>query len=128
MRWIQLPTSPSRRLLCIGAESGIFVGAFLLAVALRFWNRAPSDPDYPLLFPKAILATIVFQICLYYADLYEDYTSPARVEMLLRLGRAFFAGTVVLALVFYGFPAIRFGRGIVVIFIPLSLAGIVLWR
>ena len=39
MRWIQIPTSRSRRALCIGIESGILLASFLAAVGLRFLGR-----------------------------------------------------------------------------------------
>jgi sugar transferase (PEP-CTERM system associated) len=128
MLWIQLPTSRSRRILCIGVESGILFAAFLASVALRFLGTSPEDGEYPLLVPKAIIAVLVLQTALYYADLYEDFTSPSRVELLLRLTKAFLGATVALTLLFYLTPTIRFGRGIVAFFLPLSLLAVFAWR
>ena len=85
MLWIQLPTSRSRRILCIGVESGILFAAFLASVALRFLGTSPEEGEYPLLIPKAVVAVLILQVALYYADLYEDFTSPSRMELLLRL-------------------------------------------
>jgi sugar transferase (PEP-CTERM system associated) len=128
MLWIQLPTSRSRRILCIGGETGILFTAFLISVALRFLGTSPEDGEYPLLLPKAFVAVLVLQVSLYYADLYEDFTSAARVELLLKLTKAFLAATVALTLLFYLAPAIRFGRGIVAFFLPLSLLAVFAWR
>ena len=130
MRWVQLPTSPFRRALCIFVETGLLAGAFMAALlaARVFFGATAEESGYALFFPKLVLATGVFQLSLYYVDLYDEYTTPARMEMLLRLTRAFFMGTVVVALVFYAFPIARFGRGIVVFYIPLALAGIFGWR
>lgn len=128
MRWIQIPTSRGRRVLCIGVESVLFFVVFLASVGLRFLESGPPREGYPLLIPKALLATLVLQIALYYADLYEDFTSPARVELLLRLTKAFLGATVALTLLFYVAPAIRFGPGIVAFFLPLSLLAIFVWR
>jgi len=130
MRWVQLPSSPFRRALCVVVETGLLAAGFGAAVAgaRPFFGASPEEGGYSLLFPKLVLATAVFQLSLYYADLYEEYTTPARMEMLLRLVRAFFMGTVVVALVFYAFPIARFGRGIVLFFIPLALAEIFAWR
>jgi sugar transferase (PEP-CTERM system associated) len=128
MRWVHLPTSGWRGVLCIVAESGILFLSFLAAVTVRFLGELPAEGGYPLFLPKALLAVAVFQLSLYYADLYEGYTTSARAELLVRLTRAFLAGTVALTLIFYGTPAVRFGRGIVAFFLPLGLAGIFLWR
>ena len=128
MLWIQLPTSPSRRILCVGVESGILFAAFLASVALRFLGTSPEEGEYPLLIPKAFVAVLVLQVALYYADLYEDFTSPSRVELILRLTKAFLGATVALTLLFYLTPTIRFGRGIVALFLPLSLLAIFGWR
>ena len=129
MRWIQIPTSRGRRFLCIAVESVILFLAFLASVGLRFVESGPADDGhYPLLLPKALVAVVVLQIALYYADLYEDFTSPARVELLLRLTKAFLGATVALTLLFYLAPTLRFGRGIVAFFLPLSLLALFGWR
>jgi hypothetical protein len=56
-------------------------------------------------------------------------TSPRRPGgTLARVTTAFLGATAALALLFYLFPAFRFGRGIVAYFMPLSLLGIFAWR
>ena len=126
MRWAQLPTSGLRRSLFVAAESVILVAAFAVAVLLR--HGAAEAHELPLLVPKALIAALVLQLALYYADLYDEYTSAARAQLLLRLAQAFLGATVALAAIFYSLPALRFGRGVIGLLLPLALVGVFLWR
>ena len=124
MRWLYLSTPPRRQVLCALGESAILVSSLLAAVVLRLgW-----DAHEVLLIPKAILCALVLQLCLYYGDLYEDFAIRRRVELFLRISQAFLVGTLILTLVYFIFPAFLVGRGILLIYLPLALAGVLAWR
>jgi sugar transferase (PEP-CTERM system associated) len=126
MRSVFLPTSPLHLLVWGLAETIIIAGSFVVAVLIRL---GPGDAwPYPLLLPKAILSALVMQLCFYYDDLYDEFAPPRHAELALRLGRALLVGTLVLTLLYWGFPGLRVGRGILVLHLPLALAGVILWR
>jgi sugar transferase (PEP-CTERM system associated) len=121
------PRASSLRLFTLVlAETAIIMISIVAAAALRLGTQ--EFLDYEPLLPNALLSALVLQLCLYYGDLYEDFAVPGRLELILRLARAFLSGTLVLALVYLGIPDLRVGRGILLIHLPLAFVGLVLWR
>src|SRR5438270_870044 len=102
---------------------GIWAG-----VSYQMSGRSMSVLAYPALFGKAFLVTVICQVCLYYADIYDLRTISSRIEVLMRVMQALGAAALILAALFYFVPDTRLGAGIV----ETSLLGIVLvillWR
>jgi sugar transferase (PEP-CTERM system associated) len=108
-------------------ESLLLLLTLLVAGAIR----APLDgmrfaPE-PLLV-KGLVAVVVLQFCLYYAELYDDRALRSRTEFFLHLGRCFVLATVALALVYYVFPAVRIGPLTLLLALPISAVTIVAWH
>lgn len=125
MRWASIPGASLVRAFGVLVDPLIIGGSLVLAVNMRL---GPEAADYRLLVPKALLSALLFQLCLYYADVYETFPASNRIEMLRRLGQAFVLGTFALALAYLCIPALRVGRGILILHLPLAFAGVLLWR
>jgi sugar transferase (PEP-CTERM system associated) len=108
------------------AESAIIGGSLPVAVGLRL--GLSEALDYPLILQKALLSAFVFQLCLYFGDFYEDFSPPLRIDRALHLVQATLSAGLVLALVYFGAPTLRVGRGILAIHLALSALGLLLWR
>jgi sugar transferase (PEP-CTERM system associated) len=124
-----LPQASNRQTVCALVEFVLLILAFVAAVGIRFYQHPSGRPfDLHLLWLKAAVSALILQVCMYYTDLYEDSAMRRRVEVLLRFGQAFLFGTLILVLVYYAVPPLQVGRGILLIFLPLSLAAVALWR
>src|SRR6185503_5242513 len=77
---------------------------------------------------KILLPPFLLQISLYYSDLYDDRAIRWRAESFVRLGKACFAAFLLLSFLYYLLPSLKFGRGILLVYLPLSMIGIVVWR
>jgi sugar transferase (PEP-CTERM system associated) len=104
-------------------ESLLISLALVCGVFVRFWNE-PLEFDSFIQFPdfgvQVVIFVIIFQICIYYSDLYNLHTMRTRYEQLLRVGQSLGAGCLVLGIVYYIFPSLLIGRG--VFFISTALA------
>jgi sugar transferase (PEP-CTERM system associated) len=125
MRWVPLPASKFRRALVLLVETLLLGGSFLLATWLRLGDGGTRDS---LVLAKAFMAAFVIQLFLYYGDLYERFASPNRVEFLSGLARAFVGAIIALTLIFFTVPALRVGRGILLLFLPFAFIGLFAWR
>ncbi len=113
-----------RGLLLLGLESLLILGSLVLGARLRFWN----DQDQFLLYTdswaflwQTATVLIVLEICCYYNDLYNLTVPRDRGEQILCLVQALGAGCLLLGALYYIFPGLLVGRG--VLFIALVLAG-----
>ena len=109
-------------------EMALILGAIVVAGYLRLGDpgRLFAEPNAV---PKALLITFVCQMCLYYADLYDEMRiTPDRRELLVRIFQALGATSLVLSLLYYMFPALVLGRGIVMIAAMLITAVVISWR
>lgn len=102
---------------------GIWVGISYHMGTLRF-----SMADYPNLFGKAVLITVICQFCLYYADIYDLRNIGSKIEICLRVMQALGAAALILATLFYFFPEMRLGAGIVETALLAIVFGILMWR
>ncbi len=112
-----------KSLMLMAMESLLISLALLCGVFVRFWDN-PLEFDSYIQFPdfgvQVVIFVIIFQICIYYSDLYNLHTIRTRYEQLLRLGQSLGAGCLVLGVVYYIFPSLLIGRG--VFFIGTALA------
>jgi len=111
-------------------ESVLIIFSVYLSVVVRFQLEAGQIWQYPSLFPKAVLVMIVYQLSLYYHDLNFSNISRFRGNLFLRrfrgnmflkLTQAISVSSIVLFVVYYLFPALAIGRGILLIDMALLL-------
>jgi sugar transferase (PEP-CTERM system associated) len=126
-------SSSSRRisplLLCAIGEFCILVGVFLLAVLTRFLGPPTGPLSHPqILWTEALVTASVIVACLYYADLYEHEGLRRRVDLFIRLVGTFAGATLLLTAFFFAIPRLEVGRGVLVIYLPLALVAIFIWR
>ena len=104
----------------------------LSAVALAAWLRLGEEAWRVLAGGGGALkmgvVALVAQGCLYYADLYNLRIAADRRELVVRILQALGAASIILALVYYWFPALVIGRGVFMltaIFVSTIVVG---WR
>jgi sugar transferase (PEP-CTERM system associated) len=121
-----------RTVLLIGCEAALILGAIAVAVWLRFGDDTPNllFEQHGLL--KALLIASVCQFCLYYADLYDLRATADRRELFVRTLQALGAASLVVATIYFLFPALVFGggrgRGVSVIAAMLVIIVTIGWR
>lgn len=106
---------------------GIFI---FLSVIFASWIVLGNKCLYDInaIFLKALLITVVCQICLYYNDLYDLKITDTFFELTIRLLQALGAAAILLAGVYYVFPQCIIGRGIFIVSIAFVVFFIVSWR
>lgn len=118
---------PLHNLLFVIGEGVLIYTAILLAVVLRF-----GDPQQVLtsneILGKALLITLVFQLCLYFNDLYNLRVTDNFIELGLRLMCAVGIASITLAVIYFGFPALLLGHGVFLISLCFLAILVVSWR
>ena len=116
-------------ILLILAEAALVYGALICAVYIRF---GVIDGNVELLekscFLKAAIAAFFCLAAFYLFDLYDFLVMHDRRELVLRLIQALGLAWIVLAFSFYTFPALKLGRGVSLIALPIALTLMVGWR
>ena len=110
----------------VASETLLILGAVVAVWYLRL-HPSPGSSLTPLLL-KALLITVVCQLCLYSRDLYERQLSADRQELVARLLQGLGVTSVVLAIVYSWFPGLVIGPGVfggTVVILALLLAP---WR
>lgn len=97
-------------------------GSYLYFVA-ESWPTA-----MPLLIGKAILVTIIFQFCFYLFDLYDLSLPPVFADNLTRVFQAFGIGCMILALVYFIFPAVMISTKVFWLACLVVGGTVTLWR
>ena len=100
------------------AESLLIVLSLLLAVRLRFWNN-PYEVELYLSLPnfaiKTALVLGVCQICFYCNDVYDLTSRAGSLERILKIGEALGAASLLLGFLYFVFPDLLLGRGVILI-------------
>lgn len=112
----------------VAFETMLIAGAIASAAFVRFGERAPEFIVTGDGLFKFLLVAGVLQGCLYYADLYNIRTLGDRRELFVRLVQALAAASFVLAALYYWFPSLIIGRGVIVIAALLLVTLIPGWR
>jgi sugar transferase (PEP-CTERM system associated) len=120
--------SSSRRLLLPLLDSAILVAAFVGAVYLRFDQNFGKVLVYEGVLPKTLVSVFVVQLCLYYAGLYEDLPLQRPFDTAMRFVQSFLAGLLVLLTVYYLFPDLKVGRGVLGLYLALGMVGVLFSR
>lgn len=114
---------PGLNLLIALLEFALFVVALLLGVGVRFGWELPHD--IALLDPwvTGAIFALVMSLSLASMGLYQRRTQEGEAGLVVRLVVAFAIATASLALLFYLFPAILMGRGILALSLVFSFIG-----
>jgi sugar transferase (PEP-CTERM system associated) len=116
-------------ILLIIAEAVLVYGAMICAVYIRFGLvEGATELLQNNGFSKAALAAFFCLAAFYLFDLYDFLVMHDRRELVLRLIQALGLAWIVLAFSFYMFPALKLGRGVSLISLPIALTLMVGWR
>src|SRR3954471_4734826 len=119
---------PGRLFILLATENILILLGIWAAISYHPGSIQFSAADYPVLFGKALLITVICQFCLYYADIYDLRNIGSRLEICLRVMQALGAAALILAVLFYLVPEMRLGAGIVETALLTVVFGILLWR
>lgn len=117
-----------RSIVLLGGETALLAVAIGLATYVRL-----GDDAWVLLVRvdgvfRVFLVIGVCQLCLHYADLYDLSSIASTRDLLVRLVQALGATSLILAVVYFWFPALVIGRGVFLIASVLVISLIVGWR
>ena len=118
----------ARTLTLIGCETALIVLAVAAAAYIRLGARAWGVMAFDAGLPKALLIALVAQGCLYYADLYDLRLLSDRRELFIRILNALASASLILAGVYYWFPALVIGRGVFMIAAVFVITLVIGWR
>jgi len=121
---------PTRTLLLTVTETVLVIFGFVLAVLL--WAGTTLDANVYLLYENGMgrigLVAAVFLILMYYFDLYNSVILTNRREVLTRLVGVLGCTFVALAVLYYTFPEIRLGGGVLWLGVLFMAVSIPAWR
>jgi hypothetical protein len=113
---------PARTFFLALSETCLIALSFVAAAIVRLGaGDASLALQYEQGFLKVLLLSGFFLICMYYFDLYDSSVLSNRREVFIRLVQVLGAVSILLALVYYFYPPLALGRGIVLIALPLFL-------
>src|SRR5437868_6583828 len=119
---------PGRLFILVATENVLILLGIWAAISYHPGSVHFSAADYPAVFAKALFITVICQFCLYYADIYDLRNVSSKLEICLRVMQALGAAALILAILFYFFPEMRLGAGIVESALLTIVFGILLWR
>ena len=119
-------SAPSvRTLACVAADVLIIAATLWLAIAIRFSELVPTYEGGLL---KGGVLVVTLLLALYYSELYGGRAPKTVTGLALRIIKAFAAGGIFLALLYYAIPDLAVGRGILLLHPPFAFAGLLVWR
>jgi sugar transferase (PEP-CTERM system associated) len=104
----------------------IFIAISIVYIVAKGVNEYFSD--LLLYTSRALLVTIIFQICLYYFDLYDLSISSNFSDIATRIAQAFGFGCIALGILYYVFPLIIISNEIFWIGYVTICVSIAMWR
>jgi len=119
---------PARVFLLLVTENILIILGIWVVVSLQTGGKAFTLLPQSALLGKALLITVVCQVCLYFNDLYDLKSIRSRAQVVVRALESFGAASIILALIYTVFPQVRFGRGIVETSVLSVALAILLWR
>jgi sugar transferase (PEP-CTERM system associated) len=117
-----------RRAFLVSFETALLMTALLVAAWLRLGDDLLEDGALTALVLRALLITGVCQVCLYYAELYDWRIVADRRELFVRILQSLGAASLVLAFLYYWFPALVIGRGVFLIAAAAVVTLVAGWR
>jgi sugar transferase (PEP-CTERM system associated) len=119
-----------KRTLILGISEGCLVAlSFVAAAMVRLGtNDATVMLHYELGFLKILMLSVAFIVCMYYFDLYDTSILSNRREVVSRLIQVLGTMCVLLAVVYYLYPPLELGRGIILLGLLIVVIILALWR
>jgi sugar transferase (PEP-CTERM system associated) len=109
-------------------ESVFLTAAVALSTHLLAGDRLGPVFNSPPLFWKSVLIAFVCQLCLYYADVNDFGITADRRELLARILKALGGSSMILAALYFWFPPLVIGHGVVSLAAVLAVALVISWR
>jgi sugar transferase (PEP-CTERM system associated) len=120
---------PRRTFLLAISEACLIALAFIAATIARLGKTdAGLMLTYEQGFLKIFILSAAFIICMYYFDLYDSSIVSNRREVFTRLVEVLGIVSVVLACLYYLYPSLELGRGIVLIGLGIVSLVLIVWR
>jgi sugar transferase (PEP-CTERM system associated) len=119
---------PSRTLLLALSEASLLVVALVAANFAWLGRDAELTLMYERGLSKAALATLVCMLCMYYYDLYDSLALSSSRHALTRIVQVLGTACLVLAVVYYTWPAVQLRPGVLVLWILLAGVLLAFWR
>jgi sugar transferase (PEP-CTERM system associated) len=119
---------PIRKLIFIIGEGLLICLAIILTAYLVFGRGVGFIYVLELIWPRALLVTIITQISLYFNDLYEFKKTDTNLDMAARLLQAIGVTSISLAFVYLIWPSMVVGRWVFFMSLIILLFFIVSWR
>ncbi len=117
----------SHRTLLLAASEALLISlALLAAIFVGFGSERSVILSYGNGLPKIALASLVCLLCMYYYDLYDPSVFANPREVLTRLVQVLGSACVILAVLYYLYPAVGIGIRVFLVgifMVGLSLAG-----
>ncbi|HTV00738.1 MAG TPA: TIGR03013 family XrtA/PEP-CTERM system glycosyltransferase [Luteitalea sp.] len=117
-----------RSAVLISFETALLVGALLAATIARLGQDVLAGEEISTYVWKALLVAGVCQVCLYYAELYDLRVVADRRELFVRILQALGASSMILAALYFWFPALVIGRGVFLIAAFVVVTLVAGWR
>ena len=118
---------PSRNIFFVIGE-GILIFICIISVLLFIGRISSEIANIPIILLKAILVTFIFQLCLYYFDMYDFRSIGSFSENATRISQAFGFGCILLAGAYYFFPSTTISFQTFLISYALICICLGLWR
>jgi sugar transferase (PEP-CTERM system associated) len=119
---------PGRVILLIFAENALIVLGVWVAVSLYLGLFSFALFYDPAIWSRALLISLIYQVCFYFNDLYDLKSLTSRLEIALRLLRTFGIASLVLAFLYLFVPETRLGSGVVEVSAIAIILAVLLWR
>jgi sugar transferase (PEP-CTERM system associated) len=117
-----------RSLALITCESLLITAAVGLSAYLLYGQQAGVFLMTPNLALKSLLIAFTCQVCLYYADLYEFGMTSDRRELVARILRALGVSSILIGALYFWFPSLVIGSGVVQMTAVIAVALAIGWR
>lgn len=119
---------PLRNVAFFFIEGFVIFVSVVASAFLRMGGNTGALFHNVMIIPKALLVTVVCQICLYYNDLYDLKVTNSNMELGIRLLQAVGSAYIILAVIYFLFSPVVLVRGIFLINLFLLIGFIVSWR
>jgi len=117
-----------RSMTLMACESVFLTGAVALSTYVLVGDGISPIFNSPPLFWKSLLIAFVCQLCLYYADVNDFGITADRRELLARILKALGGSSMILAGLYFWFPRLVIGHGVVSLAAVLAVALVISWR
>ena len=117
-----------RSMALVGCESIFITGAVTLSAYVLVGDHGRPIFNSSAVLWKSLLIAFVCQLCLYYGDVYEFGITADRRELLARILKALGGSLMILAALYFQFPKLVIGHGVVSMTALLAVALVIGWR